>query len=169
MADRWSIGCRKGNVLTTMLALCPPGKREEELALYRCQYACTRRDYLAWQVPGKCKPRQGSGDVISTILKKSASGGDQFFVRKAQVIGLGELLFFFGEKFTAGELYAYFVNVRKLTCKRPRAWTNDARRQQVINHQALTNRWGLGRETPVGWPDRRERKARQRKGQKGGK
>ena len=119
MAIRWSIGCRKGNVLTTMLALCPPGKREEEPALYRCQYACTRRDYLAWQVPGKCKPRQGSGDVISTILKKSASGGDQFFVRKAQVIGLGELLFLFGKKFTAGELYAYFVNARKLTCKRP--------------------------------------------------
>ena len=52
---------------------------------------------------GKGKPPQGSGNAVSTILKKSASGGDQFFVRKAQVIGLGELLFFFGEKFTAGE------------------------------------------------------------------
>ena len=68
---------------------------EDEPNLYNCQFACTRQDYLAWQVPGKCKPRQGSGDVISTILKKSASGGDQFFVRKAQVIGLGELLPFF--------------------------------------------------------------------------
>ena len=82
----------------------PVPTQEEEPALYRCQYACTRRDYLAWQVPGKCKPRQGSGDVISTILKKSASGDDLFFVRKARVIGLGELLFFLGEKFTAGKL-----------------------------------------------------------------
>ena len=149
--------------------------QQEEPDLYKCQFACTQRDYLAWQVPGKCKPRQGSGDVISTILKKSASGGDQFFVRKAQVIGLGELLFFFGEKFTAGELYAYFVNARKLTCKRPRAWINPERRQQlllwqqVINHHALTNTWGLGREMPVGQPDRREREGREKKGQKGGK
>ena len=37
-------------------------------------------------------------------------------MRKARVIGLGELLFFLGGKFTAGELYAYFVNARKLTC-----------------------------------------------------
>ena len=96
-------------------------------------------------------------------------------MRKAQVIGLGELLFFFGEKFTAGELYAYFVNARKLTCKRPRAWINPERRQQlllwqqVINHHALTNTWGMGRETPVHQPDRREREAREKKGQKGGK
>ena len=62
---------------------------------------------MAGKGAGKGKPQgvpQGSGDVISTILKKSASGGDQFFVRKAQVIRLVELLFFFGEKFTAGEL-----------------------------------------------------------------
>ena len=128
-----------------------------------------QQDYLAWKGASKGKPQgvpQGSGDLISTILKKSASGDDQFFVRKARVIGLGELLFFYGEKFTAGELYAYFVNARKLTCKRPRAWTNAARRQQlllwqqVINHHALTNTWGMGRETPVHQPDRREREAR---------
>ena len=144
----------------------PVPTQEEEPALYRCQFACNRRDYLAWQGKGagKGKP-QGSGDVISTILKKSASGGDQFFVRKAQVIGLGELLFFFGEKFTAGELYAYFVNARKLTCKRPR-------RQQVIHHHALTNRWGLGRETPVGqWASQTVEKGRhgKRKARKVGK
>ena len=37
----------------------PVPTREEEPALYKCQYACARRDYLAWQVPGLCKPRQG--------------------------------------------------------------------------------------------------------------
>ena len=137
--------------------------REEEHALYRCHFACTRRDYLGAGNRARANRHRGPA------LKKSASGGDQFFVRKAQVIGLGELLFFFGEKFTAGELYAYFVNARKLTCKRPRAWTNDGRRQQVINHHALTNRWGLGRETPVGQTDHREREAREKKGQKGGR
>ena len=90
---------------------------------------------------------QWSGDAISTILKKSASGGDQFFVRKAQVIGLGELLFFFGEKFTAGEFYAYFVNARKLTCKRPRARVNPERWQQLLLLWQ-TNTWG--------WPVRQQ-------------
>ena len=78
----------------------PVPTQQEEPDLYKCQFACTRRDYLAWKGAGKGKPQgvpQGSGDLISTILKKSASGGDQFFVRKARVIGLGELLFFFGK------------------------------------------------------------------------
>ena len=41
-----------------------------------------------------------------------------------------------GENFTAGELYAYFVNARKLTCKRPRAWINPERRQQLLPQSA---------------------------------
>ena len=96
----------------------PVPTREEEPALYRCQYACTRRDYLAWQVPGKCKPRQGwrcnqhdpekVGQWRRPVLRAQGSG--HWF---------GGAAVFFGEKFTASDLYAYFVNTRKLTCKRP--------------------------------------------------
>ena len=104
---------------TSALAGC--ARLEKEPALYNCQFACNRQDYLAWKGKGagKGKPPQGSGDVISTILKKSASGGDQFFVRKAQVIGLGELLFFFGKKVHSRRTVCLF-------CQRPQVDLQEA-------------------------------------------
>ena len=136
---------------------CPMPTPENDPHLFRCQFANTRHDYLAWQGKGmgRDNPQKSSG-MISKILKEPAGGANHFFARKAQIIGLGELFLFFGEMFTAGELYAYFVNARQLTLKRPHAWTSPTRRQQVINHYVLTNKWGLGSQTPVGQPDRRE-------------
>ena len=93
--------------------------------------------------------------VISTVLRTSASG-DTYYARSATVVGMGELLLFFGREFTASELYDYFTNARQLVAKRAHPWTNAERRQQSLQHHELVGTWGLGRKTPQGSADAKE-------------
>ena len=104
--------------------------------------------------------------VISTVLKTSASG-DTYYARSATVVGMGELLLFFGREFTGRELYDYFTNARLLVAKRAHAWTNTERRQQQLQHRGLVGSWGLGRNTPKGSADAAEVDAIRRKAEKG--
>ena len=67
-----------------------------------------------------------------------------YFVREAKVFSVGELCWMFGNDYTAAELYQYFVNCRRLSTKRPHAWTNPERREAVLQHHRETGRWGLG-------------------------
>jgi len=92
---------------------------QDEPSFYHCQFARNRSDYLSWQDKGRGYARQqvlpGPGELVNAILKMPASGGsmggfgeEHYFVRRATIVGMGELLWFFGEHFTAAELYAYF-------------------------------------------------------------
>jgi hypothetical protein len=104
---------------------------QEQPSFYHPQFACNRSDFLAWQNKGRGYPKQqqfpGRGELVNTILKMPlpASGGstggfgeEHYYVRNATIVGMGELLYFFGDKFSAAELHAYWVNARKLTVKR---------------------------------------------------
>ena len=81
--------------------------QEAEPNLYNCQFAINSEDYEEWKAAGKGKGK-GKGkrnsperpppephEKISSILKMSASGDQQYLARSAQVVGLGELLLFF--------------------------------------------------------------------------
>jgi hypothetical protein len=104
---------------------------QEQPSFYHHQFACNRSDFLAWQNKGSGYPKQqqfpGPGELVNTILKMplpasggstGGFGGEHYYVRNATIVGMGELLYFFGDKFSAAELHAYWVNARKLTVKR---------------------------------------------------
>ena len=100
---------------------------QQQPNFYHCQYARNRIDYLRWQsnLAGQTLELPGPGELVNSILKMPASGGsmggfgdEHYFVRSATIVGLGELLWFFGMRYTAAELYSYFSNARKLTLKR---------------------------------------------------
>ena len=103
---------------------------QEQPSFYHHQFARSRADFLAWQNKGRFSQRQvlrGPGELVSAILKMPlpASGGstggfgeEHYYVRSAIVVGMGELLWFFGDKFSAAELHHYWLNARKLTLKR---------------------------------------------------
>ena len=72
-------------------------------------------------------PLPASGGSTSAILKMPlpASGGstggfgeEHYYARSATIMGMGELLWFFGDKFSAAELHVYWLNARRLTLKR---------------------------------------------------
>ena len=54
---------------------------------------------------------------VNRILYLPASGGG-YAVRQARVIGLGELMYFFGDRYAAEELYLYWCHAQKLTLSR---------------------------------------------------
>ena len=111
---------------------------------------------MATGAKGKGRPVPTEAHTqISKVLKTSASG-DTYYARSATVVGMGELLLFFGREFTASELYDYFTNARQLVTKRAHAWTNTERRQQQLQHRGLVGSWGLGRNTPKGSADAAE-------------
>ena len=73
-----------------------------------------------------------------------------FLVREAKVISLGEAMWMFGNAYTAVEIYQYFCNCRRLSTKRPHAWTNAERREAILQHKGETGRWGLGKGSAIG-------------------
>ena len=75
-------------------------------------------------------------------------GKESFKVRVCKVISLAELFWFFGAEYTAHELYAYYVNARRLVLMKPHSPTNPARREQVVAHYRSTGRWGMGNVAP---------------------
>ena len=92
--------------------------------------------------------------VISTVL--ASGSGDTYYTRSATVIGMGELLLFFGKEFTASELYDYFTKAPQLVAKREHSRTNPVRRQQSLQHREMVGIWGLGPKTPQGSADAKE-------------
>ena len=117
----------------------PAPTAEDEPHLYHCQFACNRQDFLAWQgkgYPARRSSAPGPGEMLSSVLKTPASGGGPVFgaethlTRRATVVGLGELLWFFGSEFTACELYAFFTHAQRLTLKRRAWWQQQRQRRQ---------------------------------------
>ena len=85
-----------------------------------------------------------SGGSGGSLKGKEGSAIGDYLVREAKVISLGEALWMFGHDYTAAELYQYFCNCRRLSTKRPHAWTNPQRRDAVLQHKGATGRWGFG-------------------------
>ena len=86
---------------------------QQQPNFYHCQYARNRTDYLCWQnkLAGQTLQLPGSGELVNSILKMPASGGsmggfgdEHYFVRSATIVGVGELLWFCGMRYTAAEL-----------------------------------------------------------------
>ena len=119
------------------------------------------KDRWEWEGKGKGK-RKGrpvateTNKIIRTVLRTSGSGDTYYYARSATVVGMGELLLFFGREFTASELCDYFTNARQLVTKRKHPWTNEARNQQTLQHQRLVGNLGLGPNTPQGSADAKE-------------
>ena len=76
--------------------------------------------------------------------------GGTFEVRHCRVIGFAELLWFFGNEFTAAELHAYWCNARRVCIRRQHPWTSQDRKAASREHHTATGRWGLGRRVAVG-------------------
>ena len=57
---------------------------------------------------------------------------------------VGGAFLVFGNEYTAYELYAYYVNARRLVLMKPHSPTNPVRRQQVVAHFQSTGQWGMG-------------------------
>ena len=66
-------------------------------------------------------------------------------MRTARVFALAELFWFWGHEFTARELYAYYVQTRRLVLTKPHSTTGAERREMAVAHRYTTGRWGLGR------------------------
>ena len=79
-----------------------------------------------------------------------AVGGGRLEVRYARIVGFAEILYYFGNEFTAAELHAYWCNCRRLCTRRAHPWTNPDRKAATRAHHAATGRWGLGRGVGIG-------------------
>ena len=97
----------------------------------------------------KLRPAVGGGGKQGCKGRRGRVVGD-YLVREAKVISVGEAFWMFGHEYTAAELYQYFLNARRLTTKRPHAWTNAERREAVVQHKEATGSWGLGKGLAVG-------------------
>ena len=93
-------------------------------------------------------PASGGGGGAAPPAVGGSGGGVEF--RACRIIGFAELLFFFGNEFTAAELHCYWCNARRLCTRRAHPWTNPARKAATQSHYAATGRWGLGRDVAVG-------------------
>ena len=122
--------------------------------LYNAQYALCRQQYLALQDKGKGKGHQlpdpmrdveqRYNNILALAQPAFGGGCGGFKVRVCKAIALAELFWFFGAEFTARELYAYYVNARRLVLCRPHPHTNADRHDMVRAHYASTGYWGLG-------------------------
>ena len=111
---------------------------------------------MATGAKGKGRPVPTEAHTqINKVLKTSASV-DTYYARSATVVGMGELLLFFGKEFTASELYDYFTKAPQLVAKREHSRTNPVRRQQSLQHHEMVGVWGLGPKTPQGSADAKE-------------
>ena len=94
--------------------------------------------------------RRAPAPAVGGVGGAPAVGGGGFEFRCCRIISFGELLYFFGNEFTAAELHAYWCQSRRLCTRRARPWTNPARKAASQSHYAATGRWGLGRDVAVG-------------------
>ena len=123
---------------------------------YNAQYAINKQQFAQWsregddgndlpQLPDHTQDPEGR---YCTILAAGEPAFGGFRVRTARVIALAELFWFFGPKYTARELYAYYVKARRLVLTRPHPEASEERRQQVHAHRETTGRYGLGSARP---------------------
>ena len=92
-------------------------------ALFHCQYALTRHEYLLLQDKGLGKkafrladPTQDPERRYNNILAAPAfggGGGSGFMVRVCRIMSLAEVFWFFGNQYTARELYNYYIHGRR--------------------------------------------------------
>ena len=96
----------------------PPTLRTHP-ALFHCQYALTRQEYLALHngyTPPPPDPSRDPERRYNNILAAPAvggGGGGAFLVRVCRIISLAELFWFWGTQYTARELYTYYVHSRR--------------------------------------------------------
>jgi len=107
---------------------------------------------------GTAKDEEGNINLILKLKPAGAKGrkgckgsaiGD-YLVRSAKVISVAEACWMFGHEYSASEIYQYFMNARRLSTRRPHAWTNAQRRDAHLQHGAVTGRWGLDKGMVVG-------------------
>ena len=108
-------------------------RKEQQPAIGGDDSECLR------ELPDPTRDREGR---YTTTLAVGNGGG--FKARQARVISLAELFWFFGTEYTARELYAYYVNARRLVLTKPHSPTNKERREMVVAHYATEGHWGLG-------------------------
>ena len=123
-------------------------------ALFQCQYALTRQEYLTLQDKGAGKqafrlpdPTRDPERRYNNILAAPAfggGGGSGFNARACKIMSLAELFWFWGNQHAARELYNYYIHARRLVLNRPHPSTNEERRAMVKAHHATEGFWGLG-------------------------
>ena len=124
------------------------------------QFALVYSDYK-----GKGKPKQGADGRddeghVNHVLRITpavggggvapAVGGGSFEAHASRIINFAELMWIFGEEFTAADLHAYWYNARRISVRRAHAWSNPHRRAAQQAHHRATGRYGLGRGVAVG-------------------
>ncbi len=101
------------------------------------------------------KGRDGDGDQpvpalggkVNRVLygTHGADEADGFWFRTAYVYTLPQLLLSFSTRFSARDLYSFYMHSRVFTVKRPHAWTSESRREATLRRFADTGRYGWGR------------------------
>ena len=129
---------------------------DEGRVFYHAQYALTRSQFQKLSQDGPANldelpdhTADEEGRYNSILAHQPPAFGDEdqessFRVRVCRIISLAELFWFFGSKYTAHELYAYYVHARRLVLMKPHSPTNAERRVQVVAHYQSTGRWGMG-------------------------
>ena len=120
---------------------------------YNAQYAINKQQWAQCKQPafgggGNDLPQlpDHTQDPEGRYCTLLAAGDDHSFrVRTARVIALAELFWFFGDKYTARELYAYYVNARRLVLTRPHSDANWRVRSRLSRPLAAWRLclWGL--------------------------
>ena len=118
--------------------------------------------WIGYKDPSSAKDTEGNINLILKLKPACVSGGkkgskgyrgssiDDYLVRSAKVISIAEMCLFHGHEFTAGEIYQYFVQCKRLCTKKDHSVTSSVRRAAVVQHHAETGRWGLGKGVDVG-------------------